>query len=153
MARQVKTLVKALSLPDGRVYPDINTVVTLTDAQFAMLDPAIFSRGFLEDLGVGITLPYAATVNTDASLGDHYRVVLTGPATLAPPTNLVNGQRIVWEIVQDAVGGRVLTLSSIFNLGTLTPTWSSEANKVDYLGAVYRVSANKLDVIAFSGGY
>lgn len=51
MSRQVKTLKPGLALPDGHVYPNINTTVTLTDIQFAKVSPESFTNGFLEDLG------------------------------------------------------------------------------------------------------
>lgn len=51
MSRRVKTLKKGLALPDGNVYPDVNTIVTLTNAQFDQINPNSFSLGFLEDLG------------------------------------------------------------------------------------------------------
>lgn len=51
MARQVKTLIPGLTLPDGNTYFLSNSVVTLTDEQFARLDPGVFGRGWLQDLG------------------------------------------------------------------------------------------------------
>lgn len=54
MSHLVKTLVKGLSLPDGNLYPNAQTTVTLTDDQFAMLDPNIFTND-LQDLGVAFT--------------------------------------------------------------------------------------------------
>lgn len=55
MSRLVKTLVQGLSLPDGNWYP-ANATVTLTDDQFADLDPNIFTSGKLQDLG-GYAVP------------------------------------------------------------------------------------------------
>lgn len=153
MSRQVKTLISGLSLPNGRYYPDANTVVTLTDEEFLDLDPAMFTRNWLEALPPVGDLVFGSTINTDASLASFFRVTLTGNATLAAPTNMINGQKIIWQITQDATGSRVLTLASIFNLGSMTPAWSTAPNKVDYLGAIYRQSASKLDVIAFQAGY
>ena len=79
----------------------------------------------------------------------------TGNFTLANPTNLVDGQKITFEIRQDDTGGRVPTLGSLFNLGGLTLSWSTAADKIDYLGVVYRSSgaaSPKLDVLAFRAG-
>lgn len=50
MARTVKTLVAGLELPDGNLYPAANTTVTLTNDEYAMLDPNIFTHDLL-DLG------------------------------------------------------------------------------------------------------
>lgn len=153
MSRQVKTLISGLSLPNDRYYPNANTIVTLTDDEFQDLDPAMFTRGWLEALPPIGDLVFGATINTDASLANFFRITMTGNATLAAPTNLLNGQRVSWQVTQDATGNRVLTLASIFNLGPTTITWSTAPNKVDYLGAIYRQAANKLDVVAFLPGF
>lgn len=101
------------------------------------------------------TLTYAATVTTDASQGTLFRITLTGNLTLANPTNPVDGQKIVWELVQDATGSRTLTLGSAFALGTdiSAVTLTTAANKRDFLGAVYNASAAKWYVLAFTRGY
>lgn len=51
MGHRVKTLVEALSLPNGRFYPDANTTVTLTDDEFNDITSVTFTAGLLEDLG------------------------------------------------------------------------------------------------------
>lgn len=153
MSRQVKTLIAGLNLPNGKYYPAADSVVTLTDDEFLDLDPAMFTRGWLEALPPVGDLVFGPTINTDASVANLFRVTLTGNATLAAPTNLLNGQRVAWQITQDATGSRVLTLASIFNLGPTTITWSTAPNKVDYLGVIYRQGANKLDVVAFLPGF
>ena len=97
----------------------------------------------------------AATIATDASLGNHFRVTLGGNRTLGAPTNPTDGQRCVWELIQDATGSRTITLNAIFALGTdiATVTLSTAANKRDFLGAVYNSTAAKWYVIAFVRGY
>lgn len=101
------------------------------------------------------TLAYAATVTTDASQGNLFRITLTGNLTLANPTNPVDGQKVVWELVQDATGSRTLTLGSAFALGTdiSAVTLTTTASKRDFVGAVYNAAAAKWYVIAFSKGY
>ena len=59
-----------------------------------------------------------ATISTDAGLGNRFRVTLGGNRTLANPTNAVDGQQMVWEIIQDATGSRTITLGTKFVLGT-----------------------------------
>jgi hypothetical protein len=100
-----------------------------------------------------VALTDAATIATDASLGTHFRVTIAGNRTLANPTNGLDGQKVIWSIVQDAVGGRTLVLGSAFNLGVLTMTLSTAANKVDYMGAVYRASSGTWDILALTAGY
>jgi hypothetical protein len=69
MARAVKTLVAGLELPDGNLYPAIDTTVILTDDEYALLDPNIFDSD-LQDLGQALTSvtpgasPYTLTATT-----------------------------------------------------------------------------------------
>lgn len=98
-------------------------------------------------------LTYSATVTTDVSTGNLFQITLTGNLTLANPTNPVDGQRVMWQFTQDGTGGRTLTLGAAFNAGPITVTLSTGANKVDYMGAIYRSAASKWDIVAFSGGY
>lgn len=100
------------------------------------------------------TLTDGATIATDASTGNNFRVTLTGSHTLGNPTNASDGQHILFELVQDATGSRVCTLGTKFNdpNGYYTGQ-STAANKRDYLGVVYNSGADKFDVLAFSAGY
>jgi hypothetical protein len=102
-----------------------------------------------------VTLTDAATIATDASQSNHFRVTLGGNRTLGNPTNGSDGQKVIWELIQDGSGSRTLSLDTKFVLGTdissvtLTPTASAR----DFLGAVYNASADKWYVIAFVKGY
>ena len=102
-----------------------------------------------------VTLTDAATVATDASLGNRFRVTLAGNRTLGNPTNPTDGQQCVWELIQDATGTRTLALDTQFNLGTdiTSTTLSTAASKRDYLTAIYRSGATKWDVVGFVKGY
>ncbi len=102
-----------------------------------------------------VTLTDATTIATDASLGTHFRVTLGGNRTLGNPTNPTDGQKIMWEIIQDATGSRTLTLDTNFALGAdiTTVTLSTTASKRDFIGAVYNQAAGKWYVIAFVKGY
>jgi len=102
-----------------------------------------------------VTLTDAATIATDASLGNHFRVTLGGNRTLGNPTNPTDGQKAMWELIQDATGSRTITLGANFALGTdvSAVTLSTTANKRDFLGAVYNSTAGKWYVIAFVKGY
>lgn len=102
-----------------------------------------------------ITLTDAATIATDASLADLFRVTLGGNRTLANPTNPIDGQMLRWEIVQDGTGGRTLTLGAKFVLGTDMPSLvlTSAGGKKDILGAVYNLAADKWYVVALAKGY
>lgn len=102
-----------------------------------------------------VTLTDAATIATNAALGNHFRVTLSGNRTLGAPSNSTNGKRIVWEIIQDGSGSRSLTLNSVFGLGTTisSTTLTTTANKRDFLTAVYNATTNKWYVIDFVKGY
>ncbi len=104
---------------------------------------------------VVVTLTDGATINTDASAGTHFRVTLGGNRALANPTNMVDGQRLLWEIVQDATGGRTLSFGSKFAFGTdiTGATLTTTASKRDFLGGIYHASADKIFVLAFARGY
>lgn len=102
-----------------------------------------------------ITLNYAASVATDASASNHFRITLTGNLTLANPTNPADGQRIIWELIQGGTGSYTLTLGTAFALGSDIPTitLSTAVGKRDFLGAVYNSATSKWYVIAFTRGY
>jgi hypothetical protein len=102
-----------------------------------------------------VALTDASTIATNASLGTHFRVTLGGNRTLGNPTNPTDGQKIVWELIQDATGSRTLTLDTNFALGAdiTAVTLSTAVNKRDFLGAVYNSTAGKWYVIAFVKGY
>lgn len=97
----------------------------------------------------------AATIATDASLGNHFRVTLAGNRTLGNPTNPTDGQKALWELIQDATGSRTITLGSAFALGTdiSSVTLTTTASKRDFLGAIYNSTAALWYVIAFARGY
>jgi hypothetical protein len=97
----------------------------------------------------------AATIVTDASTGNHFRVTLGGSRTLANPTNPADGQHILFEIIQDATGSRTLVLGSKFSTGTDIPvvTLSLTPTKRDFLLVTYNLTVDKFFVIAFVRGY
>lgn len=102
-----------------------------------------------------VALSDAATVATNASLGNHFRVTLGGNRTLGNPTSSTDGQYSVWEIIQDATGNRTLTLDTKFSLGSdiFAVVLSTVANKRDFLGAIYNSTADKWYITAFVRGY
>jgi hypothetical protein len=102
-----------------------------------------------------VTLTDAATIATDASLGDYFRVTLAGNRTLGNPTNPTDGQKVIWELIQDATGSRTITLGSNFALGTsiAAVTLTTTASKTDFLGAIYNSTAGKWRVVSFVKGF
>lgn len=102
-----------------------------------------------------VQLTDAATIATDASLGNHFYVTLAASRILGAPTNPQDGQRVMWEFIQGGSGSNTITLDSVFGLGTdvSNVVLTTIAGKRDYMGAVYNQAANKWFVIAFIRGY
>lgn len=105
-----------------------------------------------------VTLTDAATIATDVSLSNHFRVTLAGNRTLGVPTNPYDGQKITWEIIQDATGSRTLTLASgtggfAFGTDITGITLTTTASKRDFLGAIYNATAQRWYVVAFTKGF
>jgi hypothetical protein len=105
-----------------------------------------------------VALTDAATIAVDASQGNTFRVTLGGNRTMGVPTNPTNGQRIMFEIIQDGTGSRTITFSGGaggFSYGTdiTGVTLTTTASKRDFVGAVYNSTANTWYIIAFVKGY
>lgn len=105
-----------------------------------------------------VALTDAATITTDASLGytfgATYRVTLGGNRTIANPTNMVDGQRIVYELHQDVTGGRLITWGGKFTWSDdlPLPTLSTIGFYVDQVAFVYNQSADKFYVSGINKG-
>jgi hypothetical protein len=97
----------------------------------------------------------AATIVTDASLGNHFRVTLGGNRTLGNVTTPVDGQRFIWEFLQDGSGNRTITLDSKFVVPnnvppvilTLTP------NRWSLLAGIYNSILDKVIITGFLQDY
>jgi len=101
------------------------------------------------------TLTDAATIATNAALGNLFRVTLGGNRTLGNPTNPADGQRATWELIQDGTGSRTLAYDTQFAFGTdiTGATLTTTASKRDFLTAIYNATATKWYVVAFVKGY
>lgn len=94
-----------------------------------------------------------ASIPTDVSFAIHFRVTLAGNRTLANPTNGRDGQKVIWEFVQDATGSRLLTLDTKFDAGSIDTTLTTAANSICFMGCTYDAPNDKWRVIAFTTGY
>lgn len=96
-----------------------------------------------------------STILVDASLGNWYYVKLAGNRTLSNPTGAADGQKIIFEFIQDGTGSRTITLGSKFTFGTSIPsiTLTTTANKRDFLGVIYSQPDDKYFVQAFTQGF
>lgn len=93
-----------------------------------------------------VALTWGATVPVNAALGNHFRLTLAGAtAQISAPTNAVDGQKIMFEIIQASGGGDALTWatgSGGFEFGPninsgSAPTITTTASKRDFIGFVY----------------
>ena len=88
-----------------------------------------------------VFLTDGATIAVDASLGNDFRVTLGGNRTISNPVNPADGQMIVFELTQDATGGRTVTWGSAFAFGASgQPSLSTAASKTDQVGFKYNAA-------------
>jgi hypothetical protein len=99
-----------------------------------------------------VALTDAATVNTDASLGNVFTITLNvagASRTFAAPTNAVDGQKLMYRIKQDATGSRTISWNAAFRFsGGTAPTLTTTASKTDYIGFAYNGTDSKWDQVA-----
>jgi hypothetical protein len=106
---------------------------------------ATFSRGIV-DLNNNLLL-FPSPIN----------IVLNSAYTLANPVGAYgDGARLVWRLQQDATGGRPVTLGSKFRIpssGTSPLPFSTAANAIYVLAAMYNAQRDTWDVVSFVPGY
>lgn len=102
-----------------------------------------------------VTLTDAATIATDASVGNMFKVTLGGNRTMGAPSNPVDGQRITYRIIQDANGTRTLTWDSAFRFGTSlpSPTITTGNGKSDIISFTYNPNATAWYCVSIVQGF
>jgi hypothetical protein len=109
-------------------------------------------------VGAGpVTLVDAATVDTDASLSNYFRVTINGNRTLGVPTNPTDGQRGLWEITASG-GNRVITpaigTTGSFKFGSdFTTIPLVNSGTTTFIGAVYRASTTRWHILSIGSGH
>jgi hypothetical protein len=104
-----------------------------------------------------VSLTDAATVATDASLSNYFRVTITADRALGVPTNPTDGQRVVWEITASGAGRYITpTVGSTgaFKFGadfTVIPIIAS--GTTTFIGAVYRSSTTRWHILSIGTGH
>lgn len=84
-----------------------------------------------------VALTDAATIATNAALGNVFTVTLGGNRTLGAPTNLADGATYIWRITQDGGGSRTLAFNSVFKFpGGVDPVLSTAGGSVDIISGV-----------------
>lgn len=131
-------------LPDRAV--SIIDAITRASKNTAVTDLSSPGSG-LEEVGDNVL--------TDASKGNTFAFIVVSDKVLANPTNGTDGQRVLWRIKQDSVGGRIITFGSKFRFGTTVPftPLSTTANTTDYIEACYNKDSDTWDVIRFVKGF
>ena len=116
----------------GRDTPDV--LASLYDVEM-LVSPAWakFFALLVEQIGVPgppgpsgaaspwVTDPYAATWTADITLGWNHEMTLTGNVAVAVPTGGTSGQPVLIRAIQDATGGRSITLSAGWQNGRPDP--------------------------------
>lgn len=101
-----------------------------------------------------VTLTDAATIATNASLGNIFDVTLGGNRTLGAPTNPTDGQVIEYRVQQDGTGNRTLAYNAMFGFtaDVPSPTLSTAASKIDFLLFQYKSAQTKWFCLAVNKG-
>lgn len=100
-----------------------------------------------------VELTDQATIQTNAKFANHFYCTLTDNRTLGNPVNARDGQRILFELIQDGTGSRTISLDTKFVAGPWTITLTTTANKRDFIEVVYSSLEDKFYVLNFQKGY
>lgn len=102
-----------------------------------------------------VALTDATTIAVDASTGNYFRVTLGGNRTLGLPSNPLDGQRVVFEVIQDGTGTRTLAYNAVYAFSTdiPSPTLTTTPSKRDFLGFIYNATAAKWYCLAVVKGF
>jgi len=128
----------------GRLYKLTTSLTAVTAAEDHRAGPyGVWS----EPRKVFVTLVDGATINLDALLASDVKaaqLVLGGNRTLANPTNLVDGARLVIPLKQDATGTRTLAYGSKWKFAGGAPALSTAANAQDLLTGTYDAGTDQI---------
>ena len=129
--------------------------ITGTDTTKAVT-PAGVDAALIVNVGP-VTLTDAATIATDASLSNYFRVSMAGNRTLGIPTNPTDGQKVIWELTASG-GARTVTPTTgstgAFKFGsdfTNIPTIAS--GTTTFMGAIYRSSTSRWHIVSLAQGH
>ena len=102
-----------------------------------------------------VNLTDAATIAVNAALGNHFRVTLGGNRTIGAPSNPADGQKIVFEIIQNGTGSQTLAYNAAYAFSTQipVPVLTTTAGKRDFLGFSYNATSALWYLIALVQGF
>jgi hypothetical protein len=128
-------------LDSGGIAPTITggSITGITDLALADggtgSSTAVLARAVLNKGETAIT--DAATIATDASLGNVFTCTLAGNRTLGAPTNVAAGATYIWKFTQDGTGSRTLAYNAVFKSPSGTaPTLTTTAAAIDIISGV-----------------
>lgn len=129
---------------DGYAELDGSSLVPVAQVPFPIRVAVLYSA-----------LTDAATIAVNAALGNVFRVTLGGNRTLGNPTNSLNGQRIIVEVIQDGTGSRTLAYDTNYAFSTdlPEPVLTTTAGAHDFLGFVYNSTSGKWYCLAVNRGF
>ncbi len=106
-----------------------------------------FDRSILKsaDFGQPVTLTDAATVATDASLGNRFLLSTASARTIGVPTNPTDGKLVIWEIKNTDASPRTQTFTS--TAGGLLPMETVEGTPVADTPAAVPIPAGECAVV------
>lgn len=103
-------------------------------------------------------LTYVATVTPSMLDGRRFRLVMTGDVAFNGPTSPVDGDEVIFELTASGAdrtatfntGAGHFAFGSDIDSGSITATTSGTT---DFVGAIYRSSADRWRVISYAKGY
>lgn len=128
--------------------------VSATAVWVAISDDSSLSQLDIRYRNVPVTLTDAATVATNAALGNYFRLTAAAGRILGAPTNPTDGQVCTWELFNNTAGTITfdLTTSAAFNLGAITVTVTA-IGKRDIITATYNSVLSKWLVTSIVKAY
>lgn len=132
---------------------NVNLLAQSIGGQIKSIKAALLRLGY----STPVSLTDAASITTDASLGNLFRVTITAARTFSAPTNAQDGQRIMYEIT--ASGGAwtpVFTTGATgaFKFGTdFTAIPSIASGTTAYVGCLYSARDSRWHILAVGSGH
>ena len=120
---------------------------------FAATDKLVRTRRAL--VQTPVALADASHIVTDASLGNTFMVTIAGNRTMDNPSNLTDGQKILYRIDQGTGGSRLITWDTKFHFSSDVPqpTLSTSVGARDYVQFIFDSGYDRLECLGWSRGY
>jgi hypothetical protein len=104
---------------------------------------------------VVVNLTDATTIAVDASLGNDFRVTISGNRTMDNPANPSNGQEIIFQVTQGPGGSFTLNWGTGYEFSSTLPqpVLSTTAGQTDLLGFIYNTARSAWLLASFVNGF